>query len=55
MIALVDESRKGYLTKDEFFNFFLNKKYEDEEKIPPLTKEMVQDKKWVKAIEEHWE
>jgi hypothetical protein len=54
MVALVDEGRKGYLTRREFMRFFSNKHYEDEEKIPPLTQEMAQNRKWVKAIDENW-
>ena len=55
MIALVDEGRKGYLTKKEFMAFFSNKTYVDEEKIPPLSEQMNQQRKWVKSIEENWD
>ena len=37
MVALVDEGRKGYLTKKEFMAYFSSKTYVDEEKVPPLS------------------
>ena len=55
MIALVDEERKGYLNKKEFINYFSSKNYVDEEKTPQLTPQMIQDQKWVKAIDENWQ
>lgn len=35
--------------------FFSNKNYVDEEKVPPLTEELIQNREWVKAIDEHWD
>ena len=54
MIALVDETRKGYITRKQFMKYFSNKVYVDEEKIPPLTPEMIQRKKWMKYIDENF-
>ena len=51
MIALVDDGRKGYITRKEFMRFFSNKMYIDEEKVPPLTPEMMEKKKWMKYLD----
>lgn len=47
MIALVDHQRKGYITEKEFINYFSDKNYGDEEKVPPLSEEMERRKRWV--------
>lgn len=50
MVSLVDQGRKGYVTEKDFKDFFSDKNYVDEEKIPPLTQQMLQDRKWVERI-----
>jgi len=55
MIALVDENRKGYVTKKDFMFFFSNKSYIDEEKIPVLPQKMKENREWVKEIDSNWE
>ena len=37
---MVDENRKGWVSKPDFINFFTSKAYVDEEKKPALTIEL---------------
>lgn len=55
MIALVDKSRKGYVTLAEFVPYFTDRNYVDEEKLPKLPPHMENRRKWVQAIEENLE